>query len=123
MRPCWRQFCQVCSRPLADPAITFDLIAFLQALPEGRRRQGVRYPQWLMFLMAILAILSRCCNAKDPERVAKRHQAFGAVLGLELPKTPCDSNFLYLFERVELKQLLDAEGVDVSPDGASEQGI
>jgi len=38
---------------LADPAATADLIAFLQALPEGRKRRGVRYPQWLLLLMAI----------------------------------------------------------------------
>jgi hypothetical protein len=37
---------------------------------------------------------------------AKRHhQAFDASLDLELPKAPCDSTFLYLFERVELEQL------------------
>jgi len=83
-----------------------DLIAFLQALPEGRQRRGVRYPQWLLLLMAILGILSGCRSARDLERFAKRHhQAFGAALDLELPKAPCDSTFLYLFERVELEQL------------------
>ena len=83
-----------------------DLIAFLQPLPEGRQRRGVRYPQWLLLLMAILGILSGCRSARDLERFAKRHhQAFGAALDLELPKAPCDSTFLYLFERVELEQL------------------
>jgi len=33
-----------------------DLIAFLQSLPEGRKRRGVRYPQWLLLLMAIFGI-------------------------------------------------------------------
>jgi hypothetical protein len=74
---------------LADPPATADLIAFLQALPEGRKHRGVRYPQWLLLLMAILGILSGCRSARD----------------LELPKAPCDSTFLYLFERVELEQL------------------
>ena len=83
-----------------------ELIAFLQALPEGRQRRGVRYPQWLLLLMAILGILSGCRSARDLERFAKRHhQAFGAALDLELPKAPCDSTFLYLFERVELEPL------------------
>jgi hypothetical protein len=66
-----------------------DLISFLQALPERRKRRGVRYPQWLLLLMAILGILSGCRSARD----------------LELTKTPCDSTFLYLFERVELEEL------------------
>ena len=66
-----------------------DLIAFLQALPEGRKRRGVRYPQWLLLLMAILGILSGCGSARDLERFAKRHHhAFGAALDLELPKAP-----------------------------------
>jgi hypothetical protein len=91
---------------LADPAASADLIAFLQALPEGRKRRGVRYPQWLLLLKAILGILSGCRSARDLERFAKRHyRAFAAALDLELPKAPCDSTFLYLFERVELEQL------------------
>jgi len=56
--------------------------------------------------MAILGILSGCRSARDLERFAKRHlHAFGAAFDLELPKAPCDSTFLYLFERVELEQL------------------
>ncbi|WP_158217093.1 transposase family protein [Synechococcus sp. 8F6] len=84
-----------------------DLITFLQALPEGRQRRGVRYPQWLLLLIAILDILSGCRSARDLERFSKcHHQAFGAALDLELPKAPCISTFLYLFERVELEQLV-----------------
>jgi len=66
----------------------------------------VRYPQWLLLLMAILGILSGCRSARDLERFSRRHyQAFAAALDLELPKAPCDSTFLYLFERVELEEL------------------
>ena len=91
---------------MAQLAASSDLIAFLQPLPEGRKRRGVRYPQWLLLLMAILGILSGCRSARDLKRFAKRHhQAFGGALDLELPKAPCDSTFLYLFERVELEQL------------------
>jgi hypothetical protein len=92
---------------LVQPSVSADLIAFLQALPEGRMRRGLRYSQWLLLLMAILGILSGCRSARDLERFAKRHHhEFGAALDLELPKAPCDSTFLYLFERVELEQLV-----------------
>ena len=91
---------------MADPAATADLIAFLQALPEGRKRRGVRYPQWLLLLMAILGILSDCRSARDLERFAHRHrQAFNQALGLDLSGSPCDHSFLYLFERVGLDSL------------------
>ena len=56
--------------------------------------------------MAILGILSGCSSARGLERFAKlHHHAFGAALDLELPKAPCDSTFLYLYERVEIEEL------------------
>jgi hypothetical protein len=67
---------------LVQPVANADLVAFLQALPEGRKRRGVRYPQWLLLLMAILGILSGCRSARDLERFAKRHhQAFWGCPG------------------------------------------
>ena len=91
---------------MADSAASADLIAFLQALPEGLKRRGLRYSQWLLVLIAILGILSGCRSARDLERFARRHhQAFGAALDLELSKAPRDSTFLYLFERVEIEEL------------------
>jgi hypothetical protein len=91
---------------LALPSGNPDLIAFLQALPERRQRRGVRHPLWLLLLMAILGTLSDCCHTRDLERFAQQHHhAFGEALNLERPKAACDSTFLYLFERVDLKQL------------------
>ncbi|MCP9895383.1 ISAs1 family transposase [Vulcanococcus limneticus Candia 3F8] len=91
---------------MLQAAPSSDLISFLQSLPEGRKRRGVRYPQWLLLLMAILGILSDCRSARDLERFARRHrQAFSQALDLELCSAPCDSTFLYLFERVDLDGL------------------
>ncbi|MCS5694249.1 hypothetical protein NZK33_20065 [Cyanobium sp. FGCU-6] len=45
---------------MSGPAAAPDLIAFLQTLPEGRTRRGVRYPQWLLLLMVILGIFNGC---------------------------------------------------------------
>jgi hypothetical protein len=35
----------------------------------------------------------------------RNYQAFGSALDLDLPKAPCSSIFLYLFERVEIEEL------------------
>jgi hypothetical protein len=42
--------------PLENPAAATDLISFLKALLDCRLRRGIRYPQWWMLLVAILAI-------------------------------------------------------------------
>jgi hypothetical protein len=47
-----------------------DLISFLKAIPDGRFRRGVRYPQWFLLLVAVLGILSGCRSSRDLERFA-----------------------------------------------------
>ncbi len=42
-----------------NTAAATDLISFLKALPDCRMRRGIRFPQWWMLLVAILAILSQ----------------------------------------------------------------
>jgi hypothetical protein len=94
------------SQPHVSTADQADLIGFLQGLPEGRKRRGIRYPQWFLLLVAILGILSGCLSVKDLERFAARHHgALNAVLGLGIKGSPTDSTFLYLFERVDLAEL------------------
>lgn len=53
------------------------------------------------------AIPSGCRSDRDLERFAKRNlRAYCSALDMEVPKAPCNSTFLYLFERVELSQLI-----------------
>ena len=48
----------LCSAGEQDAPI--NLISFLKAIPDGRYRRGVRYPQWYLLLLAVLGILSGC---------------------------------------------------------------
>jgi len=48
-----------------------DLITLLQALPSCGMGRGVRYPQWWMLLVAILAILCGQGSLVGMERFAK----------------------------------------------------
>ena len=48
-----------------DESAPSDLISFLKAIPDRRFRRGVRYPQWLLLLVAVLGILSGCRSSRD----------------------------------------------------------
>ena len=82
-----------------------DLISFLKAIPDGRFRRGVRYPQWFLLLLAVLGILSGCRSSRDLEAFAKRHRkALNQALGLDFKRWPSDATFLYLFNKAHLQQ-------------------
>ncbi len=87
-----------CSAPLsslpADPAADSDLISFLKALPDCRIRRGIRFPQWWMLLVAILAILSGQGSLVGMERFA--------LLGTDFGKTPSDSTFRLLLAQLDV---------------------
>ena len=55
----------------ADQFDSSDLISFLKAIPDGRFRRGVRYPQWFLLLVAVLGILSGCRISRDLEGVCQ----------------------------------------------------
>ena len=52
--------------PEPFPAIASAvLISFLRTIPEGRKRRGVRFPQWFLLLVAVLGILSGRQSLRD----------------------------------------------------------
>ena len=70
-----------------DQDAPIDLISFLKAIPDGRYRRGVRYPQWFLLLVAVLGILSDCRGSRDLEASAMRHrEAFNQALGLNFKR-------------------------------------
>ena len=91
------------SHPAATPADASDLIYFLKALPDCRMRRGIRFPQWWMLLVAILAILSGQGSLVGMERFAKRHrQTLNELLGTDFGKSPSDSTFRLLLAQLDV---------------------
>lgn len=87
----------------AEPASAADLISFLKALPDCRMRRGVRFPQWWMLLVAILAILSNEGSLVGIERFARRHrQVLNELLGTDFGKEPSDSTFRLLLSQLDV---------------------
>ena len=85
-----------------DQAAPDDLINFLKAIPDGRYRRGVRYPQWFLLLVAVLGILSGCRSSRDLEAFARRHrEALNETLGFDFKRWPSDATFLYLYRYAE----------------------
>ena len=92
----------------ADQLDSSDLISFLKAIPDGRFRRGVRYPQWFLLLVAVLGILSGSRSSRDLEAFAKRHrQEFNQALGMDFKRWPSDATFLYLFNKAHLQTFGD----------------
>jgi len=67
-------------------------------------RRGVRFPQWWMLLVAILAILSGQGSLLGMERFAKRHRkALNELLGTYIAKSPSDSTFRLLLAQLDVE--------------------
>jgi hypothetical protein len=90
--------------PLQSLVAATDLISFLKALPDCRMRRGVRFPQWWMLLVAILAILSNQASLMGMERFAKRHRkTLNELLGTHIAKPPSDSTFRLLLAQLDVE--------------------
>jgi hypothetical protein len=88
----------------ADQTTPDDLISFLKAIPNGRYRRGVRYPQWFLLLVAVLGILSGCRSSREFKAFARRHrEALNESLGFDFKRWPSDATFLYLFNKAHLR--------------------
>lgn len=71
-------------------------------------RRGIRFPQWWMLLVAILAILSGQGYLVGMERFAKRHrQTLNEVLGTDYGKSLSDSTFRLLLAQPGVAEELD----------------
>jgi len=67
-------------------------------------RRGVRFPQWWMLLVAILAILSNQGSLLGMERFAKRHRkTLNELLGTHIAKPPSDSTFRLLLAQLDVE--------------------
>ena len=111
----------LCSADEQDAPV--NLISFLKAIPDGRYRRGVRYPQWYLLPVAVLGILSGCRSSRDLEAFAKRHRpVLNQTLGLNFKRWPSDATFLYLFNQANLQQfgeVLQAWMISQIPDGGT----
>ena len=66
-------------------------------------RRGIRFPQWWMLLVAILAILSGQGSLVGMERFAKRHRlTLNKLLGTDFGKSPSDSTFRLLLAQLDV---------------------
>ena len=66
-------------------------------------RRGVRFPQWWMLLVAILAILSNEGSLVGIERFARRHrEVLNELLGTDFGKEPSDSTFRLLLSQLDV---------------------
>jgi hypothetical protein len=76
-----------------DQTVPDDLIIFLKAIPDGRFRRGVRYPQWFLLLVAVLGILQGllevCLSVPFLESMRKLQERF---LSCPRPKSLADGS-------------------------------
>ena len=113
---------------LENTAAATNLISFLKALPDCRLRRGIRYPQWWMLLVAILAILSNQGSLLGMERFAKRHRkTLNKLLGTHIAKPPSDSTFRLLLSQLDVDCLVSIRLMRpsnrLSPDRSEQEDI
>lgn len=76
---------------------------FHKSLPDCRMRRGIRFPQWWMLLVAILAILSGKGSLVGMERFSKRHRlVLNELLGTDFGKSPSDFTFRLLLAQLDV---------------------
>jgi len=72
-------------------------------------RRGVRIPAWSLFLVAVLAILSKCKSLGDLQHSSRRHHvALMQALGIDLKRPPSDLALRYYFLQVDVTPIYGA---------------
>ena len=109
------------SAPVDQP-VADVLISILKAIPDGRYRRGMRYPERFLLQLVVLGILGGCRSSRDLEAFARQHrEALNQALDLEFKRWPSDATFLYLFNKAHLQefgQVLQAWMISLIPGGA-----
>ena len=91
--------------PEANIALMHELLGLLKAMPDCRMARGIRFPQWYLLLVALLSVLSGGQSLRDHERFARRHhEELTRRLGLSLKRSPSDTAFRALFEKLDPQQ-------------------
>jgi hypothetical protein len=90
----------------ANIALMHELLGLLKAIPDCRMARGIRFPQWYLLLVGLLSILSGGQSLRDHERFARRHHdELTRQLGLSLKRSPSDTAFRALLEKLDPQAL------------------
>lgn len=86
-----------------------NLIDILKTIEDFRSPRGVRYPLWLILLLAILGALSGAKGYQSLEDFCIRHySALCECLGVSTKRLPCDSTFRQVFQKLDFARLTKA---------------
>ena len=67
-------------------------------------RRGVRFPQWWMLVVAILAILSGHGSLLGMKHFAKRHRkTLNQLLSTHIAKSPSEATFRWLLSQLDVE--------------------
>lgn len=84
-----------------------DLVKFLRSIPDVRRRQGIRYPQDMVILMILMAILSQHTGFRGYARFMKANKKELEALFDLKHGVPSHVTIRSLVENISIKALTE----------------